>query len=97
MSDGSMPVAMTEKLAVTSIPVSTTSRSVSTTVLNEPGKETVITTYSEQTNVAVTGDDVTINMNGITNGHVTPTPPEGLLTNGNADQSELRLLQHEHN
>ena len=97
MSDGSMPMPMTDKMDTTTIPVTSASRSVSKTVLNEPGKETIITTFTEQTSGTNTGGDVAINMPTMMDGEVTPTSSDGLLVNGNTDQSELRLLQHEHN
>ena len=71
------------------IPV-TSSQTATTTFINETGKETVVTTYSEQTKTA-NGDFVGVTNVG--NGH---TGTNGLLVNGSADPSELHLLQHEH-
>ena len=62
-----------------------------TTFINEPGKETkVMTTGTTGTN------DFIVGMNNVGNGHTGLSGTNGLLANGSADPSELRLLQHEH-
>lgn len=96
MFDESSTVAMVEKNGAAGIPVTSASQAVSTTVLHEPGKETKISTYTEQVSGSVANGDFAITMSSANNGHVSANGSPGLLTNGNADQSELRLLQHEH-
>ncbi len=69
------------------IPVTTSSQTATTTFINEPDKETKVTT--------TTGDFV-VGMPNIGNGTTGSSSTNGLLANGIADPSELRLLQHEH-
>ena len=79
------PVALVTKNGGSSVPVTSSSQTATTTFINEVGKETKATTYSEQS----TG--TTDFLLGMSNGHT-----NGLLTNGATDPSELRLLHHEH-
>ena len=91
-----LSVETADKAAAANIPVTSASKSVSTTVLNEPGKETKINTYSEQISGQVANGDFAITMTeNSSNGHISNGSP-GLLTNGSTDPSELHLLQHEH-
>ena len=96
MPDELSPVPMVDKVAASTIPVTSASQSVSTTILHEPGKETKINSYSEQISGPLPSGDFAIAMSGNSNGHVGSNGSPGLLTNGNTDPSELRLLQHEH-
>lgn len=77
------------------IPVTTSSQTATTTFINEPGKETKISTYNEQGKTSTVNGDF-VAMPNLTNGHTGSSGTNGLLANGNADPSELRLLQHEH-
>ncbi|CAF1452247.1 unnamed protein product [Adineta ricciae] len=81
LPDSPTPVALVEKNGVT---VTSSSQTATTTFINENGKETKISTYSEQ------------GSNPTGNGHAGSSSTNGLLSNGNADPSELRLLSHEH-
>ncbi|UJR21527.1 hypothetical protein I4U23_024612 [Adineta vaga] len=81
ISESSTPVALVDKNGALGIPVTSSSQTATTTFINEAGKETKISTYTEQ-GTGSTG-----------NGH---TGTNGLMANGNADPSELRLLSHEH-
>ena len=90
------PLPLVDKVAASGIPVTSTSQGMSTTILNEPGKETKITTYTEQGSGPIGVGDFAINMPAMGNGHAAPALTNGLLANGNTDPSELRLLQHEH-
>ncbi|CAF2593585.1 unnamed protein product [Rotaria sp. Silwood2] len=85
LSDSSAPV---EQNGTTSIPITSLSQTAITTFINEPGKEIKMMTYTEQMSTT-TGDFVG-------NGHSNSPNRNGLLSNGNVDPSELRLLQHEH-
>jgi len=96
VSDSASPVALADKTAASTIPVTTTSQTATTTFMNDPGKETKINTYTEQASGPVAGGDFVIGMPNVSNGHTTPSHINGLLVNGNTDPSELRLLQHEH-
>ena len=78
------------------IPVTTSSQTATTTFINEPGKEMKINTYSEQGKTSTGNGDFVVGMPNLTNGHTGSSGVNGLLANGNADPSELRLLQHEH-
>ncbi|UJR27396.1 hypothetical protein I4U23_008686 [Adineta vaga] len=89
--DNSAPVVIVDKAAAASIPVTCASQTMSTTFINEPGKETKINTYSEQASGPMPAGDFVVGMPAVGNGHT-----NGLLANGNTDASELRLLQHEH-
>lgn len=84
LSELPTPVPLVEKNG--GIPVANSSQTATTTFINEPGKETKVTTYTEQSKISATHT-------GLVNGH---TVSNGLVANGNADPSELRLLQHEH-
>ena len=91
--DSPTPVVLVDK-GVSNIPVTCTSQTATTTFINEQGKETIITTYTEQaTGPAPAGD---LGIPSVGNGHASPSHTNGLLANGNTDPSELRLLQHEH-
>jgi len=85
-------VALVDKNGA-SIPVTTSSQTATTTFINEPGKDTKINTYTEQTSGSTATGDFVVGMPNIGNGH---TGTNGLLANGSTDPSELRLLQHEH-
>lgn len=78
------------------IPVTTSSQTATTTFINEPGKETKINTFSEHGKTSTTTGDFVVGMPNLTNGHTGLSGTNGLLANGSADPSELRLLQHEH-
>ena len=78
------------------IPVTTSSQTATTTFINDAGKETKINTYTEQGKTSTTTGDFVVGMPNLTNGHTGSSGTNGLLANGNADPSELRLLQHEH-
>jgi len=95
-SDCPSPVALVDKAAAATIPVTSTSQTATTTFINEPGKETKITTYTEQASGPVGNGDFVVGMPAVVNGHASPSHSNGLLANGNTDPSELRLLQHEH-
>jgi hypothetical protein len=75
------------------IPV-TSSQTATTTFINEPGKDTVVTTYSEKTKNS--NGDFVVGMPNVGNGHTGSSSTNGILVNGIADPSELHLLQHEH-
>jgi len=94
--DSPSPVALVDKAAASAIPVTSTSQTATTTFINEPGKETKISTYTEKASVPVAGGDFVVGMPAVGNGHPAPSLTNGLLANGNTDASELRLLQHEH-
>jgi hypothetical protein len=64
------------------ITVTNSSQMATTTFINEQG-----------TNSTATGN---VGMPTVGNGHTGSSGANGLLANGNADPSELRLLQHEH-
>ena len=96
VSDSPSPVVLVDKAAAAAIPVTSTSQTATTTFINEPGKETKISTYSEQASGPVPNGDFILGMPAVSNGHTTPSHTNGLLANGNTDPSELRLLQHEH-
>ena len=96
VADGISPVPLVDKVAASNIPVTCASQTVSTTVLTEPGKETKISTYSEQGSGPIGNGDFAIAMPAMGNGHAAPALTNGLLGNGTTDPSELRLLQHEH-
>jgi hypothetical protein len=96
VSDSPSPVVLVDKAAAATIPVTTSSQSATTTFINEPGKETKITTYTEQGSGPMAAGDFVVGMPTIGNGHQIPSLTNGLLVNGNNDASELRLLQHEH-
>jgi len=85
-----------DKEAAAKIPVTCTSQTATTTFINEPGKETKVSTFSEQGSGPMTTGDFVVGIPSIGNGHTTPSPTNGLLVNGISDPSELRLLQHEH-
>ncbi|CAF1011253.1 unnamed protein product [Adineta ricciae] len=89
--DNSAPVVVVDKAAAATIPVTCSSQTASTTIMNEPGKETKINTYSEQATGPIPAGEFVNGMSSVGNGHT-----NGLLANGNGDASELRLLQHEH-
>jgi len=78
------------------IPVTSSSQTATTTFINEPGKETKINTYTEQGKTSTTNGDFVLGMPTVGNGHSGSSGTNGLLANGSADPSELRLLQHEH-
>jgi len=80
----SPPVVLVEKSSTT-IPVTCSSQTATTTFINETGK-------TEQASGSTAAGD----MPSVSNGNPTPSMTNGLLTNGNTDPSELRLLQHEH-
>lgn len=86
---------LVDKEAAAKIPVSSASQTATTTFINEPGKETKVSTYTEQASGPVPAGDFVVSMPAVGNGH-TPSPTNGLLVNGNTDPSELHLLQHEH-
>jgi len=86
LSSSPTPVALVEKNGASSIPVTTSSQTATTTFINETGKETLGSTAA--------GNFVGMPMLG--NGHTGTSITNGLLANGSADPSELRLLQHEH-
>jgi hypothetical protein len=90
-SDCPPPVVLVDKAAAAAIPVTCTSQTATTTFINEPGKETKVTTYNEQATGPMPAGDFVLGMPSVSNGHT-----NGLLVNGNTDPSELRLLQHEH-
>jgi len=94
-SDCSSPVVLVDKSATT-IPVTCTSQTATTTFINEPGKETKVSTYTEQASGPTAAGDFVVGMPSVINGHTAPSMTNGLLANGNTDPSELRLLQHEH-
>jgi len=96
VSDSPSPVVLVDKGAAATIPVTCTSQTATTTFINEPGKETKITTYSEQGTGPMPAGDFVLGMPSVNIGHTTPSHTSGLLANGNTDPSELRLLQHEH-
>jgi hypothetical protein len=96
VSDTPSPVALVDKAAASMIPVTSTTQTATTTFINEPGKETKVTTYSEQGSGPMAAGDFVVGMPTIGNGHPIPSLTNGLLANGNMDPSELRLLQHEH-
>jgi hypothetical protein len=85
---------LVDKAAAATIPVTSTSQTATTTFINEPGKETKITTYTEQASGPVAAGDFVVSMPS--GGSGAPSHTSGLLANGNTDPSELRLLQHEH-
>ncbi|CAF1425145.1 unnamed protein product [Adineta steineri] len=95
-SDSPTPVALVEKNGVSGIPVTTSSQTATTTFMNEPGKETKISTYTEQGLTSNGNGDFMLGMPTMGNGHTGSSSTNGLLANGSADPSELRLLQHEH-
>jgi len=96
VSDSPSPVALVDKAAASTIPVTSTTQTATTTFMNEPGKETKVTTYSEQASGPMAAGDFVVGMPTVGHGHPTPLLTNGLLANGNTDPSELRLLQHEH-
>ena len=96
VSDSPSPVALVDKGAASTIPVTTSSQSATTTFINEPGKETKGTTYTEQGSGPGGAGDFVVGTPTLGNGHGIPSLTNGLLANGNTDASELRLLQHEH-
>ncbi len=96
VSDSPSPVALVDKTAAATIPVTSTSQTATTTFINEPGKETKVTTYTEQASGPMASGDFVVGMPSVGNVHPTPLLINGLMTNGNTDPSELRLLQHEH-
>jgi hypothetical protein len=96
VSDCPSPVALVDKAAAATIPVTSTTQTATTTFMNEPGKETKITTYSEQATGPMAAGDFVVGMPTVGNGHPTPSHTNSLMANGNTDPSELRLLQHEH-
>jgi hypothetical protein len=89
--DTPSPVVLVDKAAAAAIPVTCTSQTATTTFINEPGKETKISTFSEQASGPIPAGDFVVGMPAIGNGHT-----NGLVANGNTDASDLRLLQHEH-
>jgi hypothetical protein len=95
-SDSTTPVVLVDKAAAAAIPVTSTSQTATTTFINEPGKETKISTYTEQASGPLAAGDFVVSMPSVNNGHTTPSSTNGLLANGITDPSELRLLQHEH-
>jgi len=96
VSDSPSPVVLVDKGAAATIPVTCTSQTATTTFINEPGKETKITTYTDQASGPMPSGDFVVGMPSVSTGHTTPSLTNGLLANGNTDPSELRLLQHEH-
>ena len=94
LSDSPTPVALVNKNGVSGIPVTSSSQTATTTFINEPTKETKISTYNEGLGSIGNGDFVGLPTIG--NGHTGSMGTNGLLANGSADPSELRLLQHEH-
>jgi len=96
VSDTPSPVAMVDKAAASTIPVTSTTQTATTTFINDPGKETKMSTYTEQASGPMAGGDFVVGMPTVGNAHPTPLLTNGLLANGNTDPSELRLLQHEH-
>jgi len=96
VSDSPSPVALVDKAAASTIPVTTSSQSATTTFINEPGKEIKVSTYTEQASGPTGAGDFVVGMPNMGNGHAIPSLTNGLLANGNTDPSELRLLQHEH-
>jgi hypothetical protein len=93
MCDSSSPVALVNKNGASLIPVTNSSQMATTTFINEPGKETKIKTFIEKSSGSTAPTDFVVGMPTMGNGH---TGTNGLLANGSADPSELRLLQHEH-
>lgn len=86
VSECPSPMALIEKTSPEKMVVSTSQTAIATFV-NETGKETKANGFTDQT-----GTDI------VANGHASsPSHANGLLANGNTDQSELRLLQHEDN
>jgi len=96
VSDSPSPVALVDKAAASTIPVTSTSQAVTTTFINEPGKETKVSTYTDQASGPMASGDFVVGMPTVGHGHPPPSLTNGLLANGNTDASELRLLQHEH-
>ncbi|CAF2346783.1 unnamed protein product [Rotaria sp. Silwood2] len=91
ISECPSPVALVEKTSASPKLVTSTSQTAMTTFINETGKETKVNTLTEGT----TGAGNFVGMTTMGNGHTSPSHTNGLLANGNTDQSELRLLQHE--
>jgi hypothetical protein len=84
MSDCPTPVALVNKNGASGIPVTSSSQTATTTFINEPGL------------VSTGNGDLVVGMPTVGNGHAGSLGANGLLANGSADPSELRLLQHEH-
>jgi hypothetical protein len=78
------------------VPVTSSSQTATTTFINEAGKETKMNTYTEQGKTSTTAGNFVVGMPNMGNGHTGLSGTNGLLANGSADPSELRLLQHEH-
>ncbi|CAF0825071.1 unnamed protein product [Rotaria sp. Silwood1] len=94
VSECPSPVVLVEKTSTSPKLVTSTSQTATTTFINETGKETKVNTLNEQTS-GTTGAGDFVGMTTMINGHTSPSHTNGLLANGNTDQSELRLLQHE--
>ena len=94
VSNSSLPVALVDKGTESTTPVTTTLQTATTTFINETGKETKVATYTEQTSGSTGVGDFS-SMPTVNNGNITPSHVNGILANGNKDQSELHLLQHE--
>ena len=92
VSECPSPVALVEKSSASPKLAASTSQIATAAFVNETGKETKINASNEQTGTTGAGD---FGMATIGNGHASPSRTNGLLANGNTDQSELRLLQHE--
>ncbi|CAF3322761.1 unnamed protein product [Rotaria socialis] len=88
LSECPSPVVLVEKSSASPKLVISGSQTAMTTFVNETGKEAKVNGYTEQQNG---------NGDLVGNGHASPSHTNGLLANGNTDQSELRLLQHEDN
>ncbi|CAF0972021.1 unnamed protein product [Rotaria magnacalcarata] len=88
LSECPSPIALVEKSSASPKLVISGSQTAMTTFVNETGKETKVNGHAEQQNG---------NGDLVGNGHASPSHTNGLLANGNTDQSELRLLQHEDN
>lgn len=84
ISECPSPVALVEKGSASPNGIANGSATATTAFVNETGKETM-------------NGDFVVSIPTVANGHASPTHSNGLLANGNADQSELRLLQHEDN
>ncbi|CAF0809013.1 unnamed protein product [Rotaria sordida] len=94
VSECPSPVALVEKTSASANLVTNTSQTATTTFINETGKDTKVNTLNEQT-IGTSGTGEFVGMSTLVNGHTSPSRTNGLLANGNADQCELRLLQHE--
>ena len=97
MSDSPTPVALVDKSRAAGIPVTSSSQTATTTFITENGKETKVNTYTEQGSNSTGNDPLfVLETPHRTDGYAGLSSTNGLLANGSADPSELRLLSHEH-